>query len=90
MNVTITISELCQPTIHKTGCAHLTRIRKQRRYSGEYTADVDTIVEASQDYWSDIIGSDHGLELGSPAALDMAEEYLTDIEVGPCVKLPLR
>lgn len=88
MQVTITISSNCEPTIHRTGCGHLARVRRQRFYVDEYTLDADTLTEASLDYWTDIIHSDLGLE--GEAALDEAESYLDQFDIGPCVKLPAR
>jgi hypothetical protein len=102
MNVTITLSELGEPTIHKTGCGHLAQVRKRRGYAGEYSLDVTSLAEAILSY-SDISAHDpestevdfygdvdYHPRQGGEEALEEALAHLSEFEVGPCVDLPER
>jgi hypothetical protein len=78
---------MCHPTIHVAGCRHLKRIRRRGDYEAEYTIDVETLTDASLDFWSDIITSDLGLS--GQEAREEAEKYLSEFEIGPCVTIPV-
>lgn len=85
--ITITTSNACTPTAHAEGCRDLAKVRRRADYAGEYASKFSSLTELSLDYWTDIIHSDHGLD-GAEAEAE-ARDYLDEIEVAPCVKLPL-
>lgn len=59
-----------------------------RKYppGARWEVEVDSRVEVSMLVYEDVIGSDYDLDLDSPEALAMAEEYLTDFYFHACVR----
>lgn len=63
--------------VHAATCRDGYNARKYPA-GARWEVEASSQVEVSTLVYEDVIVSDHGLDLDSPEALDMAEEYLTD------------